>query len=158
MSHNLLSFLEYGIMPFLLVIATVTVKYVTKQSARINWKEFLSIGLDILLMCSFALFIFGVSLYNHSNKNSQVEDIVLLSVISCFLLFIFSIILALLIRHWGESDSKSFWIQNILGVLCLILFLYFVSTTNETIGKAQPQHSEHDVMDNTLKDTLKKSK
>lgn len=156
MSHSLLSILEYGVMPFLLVIATVATKYITKKSNRIKWREFLSIGLDIMLMCSFAVFIYGVSVYNHFSNNEEVTSIVLLSFISSFILFIFAVLLAILLRHWGETSNTSFWVQNVLGVLFLITFLLFVSKTNNMLsGKKTGIHNiQSDSTKSIQSDTL----
>lgn len=152
MSHTILSILEYALMPFLLIVATVLTKYITKKSNRIKWKEFLSIGLDIILMCSFAMFIYGVSVYNHSSSGEHIIYITLFSFIGSFVLFIFAVLTAVLIRHWGEGSNSAFWFQNIIGGILLIGFLLFVTKTNGSLPVAPPRTTEaHFEKNDTIK-------
>jgi len=127
MNHSILSLLEYALMPFLLVFSTAVIKHLIKRSSRIKWYVTLSIGLEIILMCAFGSFIYGISIHNHLENNLNTMSIVVCSFIISFVLFLLTVILALLIRHWGEHSKNSFWVQNIVAVILLVSLLIYIS-------------------------------
>ncbi len=127
MTRSILSLLEYGVMPFLLVFSTAVIKCLTKEASRVKWQEFLSVGLDLILMCAFGTFIYGISVFNHFGSNVESPALLIISTIVSFILFILAVIMALFIRNWGEGAKLSFWIPNIVGFACLIFLIYLVS-------------------------------
>lgn len=134
MTHWILSLLEYGLMPLFLVFATVVVRSSTYDTARIEWKEFLSIGLDLVLMCVFGTFIYGLSVFNHYESNVHAPVLMIYCACLSFILLITAITLARLTRHWGPKSLKTFWVPNIVGMIALSLLLFVISTGNNLIN------------------------
>jgi hypothetical protein len=135
MTHPQLSVIEYSVLPFLLVFTTIFVRGLTKKSSRINWRQFLCIGLDIILMCSFASFIYGISIYNHFESNSDIPNLFITTFSTSFVMLICAVMLSLFIRHLGEYSLGSLLLQNIVGIVCLFYLLSVIPMGNSLFAQ-----------------------
>ena len=120
------SVVEYFLAPFALVFASVFTKWMVKKSSRIVWKAFFAIGLDLLLMCTFGVFIYGLSTLHHNPASSDATDLFLLTSVMALLLYVLTAGIAVLVRHWGEHSLLGIWVPNTVAGIALFFLLWFV--------------------------------
>ncbi len=132
---RLLPYLEYGLMPCFLVVITVAVKQIIKHSERDKWFKSLFIGIDIMLTCTFAILIYGISIHNHLHKNIAALEASFFCLLIGFFSFCVIIVIALFIKGVGEYSGKSFWMQNLIGVIYIVSLFYGLSQGKELFAE-----------------------
>lgn len=89
--------------------------------------ESLAIGIDLIMMCVFGAFIYGLGVYNHFADKPESSKLLVFCLLFLVVSLVFALFLAVLIRNWGETSKKAFWIPNILSLIFLTGLLMLVS-------------------------------
>ena len=125
--------LEYALLPAILIFGNFFTKFLTKENARFEFKEFLAIGLEVVLMSILGIAIYGISIYSHNNDIESLEFTIYCLAGSFFLLILY-IILAGIIRIKGESANSSLKIQWFFAFIAIVILLSVINKGEDNMN------------------------
>jgi cytochrome bd-type quinol oxidase subunit 2 len=152
MNDNYITYIEYAVLPLILVLVTFFLKNLTKDNSRTELKEYFTMGFDIILVCIFGIAIFGLGIYNH-NKDLESIKFVVKALIFSLILLALSIILTFIIKKKGDDSKVSFVLQVLFAFIAIYMLVYFINTGNNSAHHLQIPKKDNNQTNN--KDSIR---
>ncbi|WP_298140593.1 hypothetical protein [Flavobacterium sp.] len=142
MGSNILVYIEYAVLPIIIVILTFFLKNLTKDKSRTSINEYFSIAFDIILVCTVGIAIFGLGIYNH-NDGREFSDFAILALIFTIVLFVLSVIITFMIKELGEESKPVRIVQVCFAIIAIVMLVYFIDYGNQTVNHKHKEKTEN---------------